>query len=236
MPCAYDEVRAVAKEAGIAIVLDAAQSFGSTVDGRTLPTVGEYICYSFGPTKILSSVEGGAVVNAGRPAPQSMRRARWYGIDRAARDPVNFWQYDITTPGYRYTSNDVFAAVGLQMLRCFDARLEAHRRVADTYLSCLRDVDGIVLPRVAPSVEPNWWMFTVTVERRFDFMRKLQAKNIHVARPHNRNDRLTCFDGTTANELSGLLYFAEHYVCLPIGPWVSQESAERVCDVIRSGW
>jgi dTDP-4-amino-4,6-dideoxygalactose transaminase len=130
----------------------------------------------------------------------------------------------------------VFAAVGLQMLRCLDARLEAHRRVADIYLSRLNNVGGIVLPLVLRSVDPNWWMFTVTVERRFDFMRKLHARNIHVATPHNRNDRLTCFARTATNELPGLQHFAEHYVCLPIGPWVSKDDAERVCDVIRSGW
>jgi dTDP-4-amino-4,6-dideoxygalactose transaminase len=122
------------------------------------------------------------------------------------------------------------------MLQRLDERLKAHRRVADTYLSRLRDFDGIVLPALRAGVQPNWWMFTVAVERRADFMKKLHARNIHAATPHNRNDRLSCFPADGSGELPGLNHFADHYVCLPIGPWVSLEDAERVCAAIGGGW
>lgn len=236
MPCDYEGLRKVAQSHGIPVVLDAAQSFGSTVDGSRLPSLGDYICYSFGPTKILSGVEGGAIVTRHHGSARKLRSARWYGVDRAARDPVAFWQYDILEPGHRYTTNDVFATVGLHMLKRFEARLETHRRVAAIYMSRLADVVGLTLPVIGSSIAPNFWMFTITVDRRADFIRKLHARDIHAATPHNRNDHLSCFAGRPSRDLPGLTHFAEHYVCLPVGPWVSEEDAERVCEVIRTGW
>jgi dTDP-4-amino-4,6-dideoxygalactose transaminase len=235
-PCDYEGLRRVALSHGIPVVLDAAQSFGSAVNGSRVPTVGDYVCYSFGPTKMLSSIEGGAVLTADDVAAQRLRAARWYGIDRDARDPVAFWQYDITEPGHRYTSNDVFATIGLQMLARLDERLRLQRRMAAIYLARLADLSGLTLPPVESSVNPNFWMFTVTVERRANFIRKLHDHAVHAATPHNRNDRLTCFSGLPRRDLPGLTDFAENYVCLPIGIWLSEDDIERVCQVIRSGW
>jgi dTDP-4-amino-4,6-dideoxygalactose transaminase len=237
LPSEYEGLRAAAFDAGIPLVLDAAQSFGSTLDGARCGSGATYVCYSFGPTKIFSAVEGGAIVTDDAEVARKFRALRWYGVDRAARDTVAFWEYDITTPGHRFTTNDVFATIGLQMLPRLEARLAHHRRIAAIYESRLRLVSGLVLPPPDARRESNYWMFSITAERRDDLMRRLHSEGVHAATPHNRNDHLGCFRAAAAPaRLPGLDAFGSRYLCLPIGAWVSEDDAERICAIVAAGW
>jgi len=235
-PCDYAGLDTVARAHGAHVVLDAAQSFGSTSRGSLLPSVGDFICYSFGPTKMLSSVEGGAVISRDAGAAEAIEAARWYGVERDARSPLEFWDYDIVNPGYRFITNDVFATVGVYMLQRLASRLATHRELAALYRGELERVPGLDIAAVPSDVDPNYWMFTVTAERRSDLLRKLHGAGIHAATPHNRNDRLSCFRHLPAQDLPGATRFADTYLCLPIGPWVRLEDCARVCATIRSGW
>lgn len=236
VPCDYEGLSAITSRRDVPLVLDAAQSFGSIHRGSLCPQGIDYVCYSFGPTKILSSVEGGAVIGRSSENADRMRVARWYGIDRARRDPTEFWEYDITRVGQRFTSNDVFATIGRQMLHRLPQRLAMHRRLAAIYEAELKHIQGLILVPIPKDSLPNYWMFTIHVEQRRSFLRAMHAAGIHAATPHRRNDRLACFANAEGTELPGVTSFGETYVCLPIGPWVRDEDVHSICEVIRRGW
>lgn len=235
-PCAYDEICAIAEAAGVPVILDAAQSFGSTVDGLRCAARAAFVCYSFGPTKIFSTVEGGAIVVRDAALAQRLRVMRWYGIDRAARNATAFWEYDVATPGHRFTTNDVFAEIGLQSLPHFDRRVAHHRRLAQCYRDRLSGIAGITQPPDDERRASNYWMFSILVDERTRLMRRLHDARIHAATPHNRNDHLTCFADTEARPLPGADHFAANYLCLPIGPWVTDGDIVEVCSTVRAGW
>ena len=235
-PCAYDDICAIADGAGVPVILDAAQSFGSTLDGRRCGSGAAFVCYSFGPTKIFSTVEGGAVVVRDRALAQHLRGMRWYGIDRAARDATAFWDYDVRTPGHRFTTNDVFAEIGLQSLPHFDRRLAHHRLLAQCYRDGLAGIAGLTLPSDDARRASNYWMYSIIAECRTRLLQRLHDAGIHAATPHNRNDQLTCFAHTERHPSPGVDHFAANYLCLPIGPWVSEGDVVEICSIVRAGW
>jgi dTDP-4-amino-4,6-dideoxygalactose transaminase len=235
-PCAYDEICAIAEDAGLPVIVDAAQSFGSTLDGLRCASRAAFVCYSFGPTKIFSTVEGGAIVVRDAAVAQRLRVMRWYGIDRAARNVTAFWEYDVTTPGHRFTTNDVFAEIGVQGLPHFHRRLAHHRHLAKCYRDDLVGIAGVTLPPDDSRRVSNYWMFSILAEGRTRLLRRLHDAGIHAATPHNRNDHLTCFANTEARPLSGVDHFAANYLCLPIGPWVTEANIGEVCSIVRAGW
>jgi perosamine synthetase len=236
LPCDYEGIQAVTSAYGKPLVLDAAQSFGSRYEGRLFPPRVDFTCYSFGPTKILSAGEGGAVIALNERTEASLRSLRWYGIDREDRDPIHFWDYDVTYPGYRFTSNDVFASVGIRCLDFINERISINRRLAKIYQERLSGKSGLRLPPLHLGVESNYWMFTVLVERRTSFLNRLHSYGIHAATPHKRNDRLTCFSHSQDDTLLGVEAFNDNYACLPIGPWVSEEKCAWICNIINQGW
>lgn len=236
-PCIYDEIRDVATRRGLTLILDAAQSFGATFRGSRAASDADFVCYSFGPTKMFSTVEGGCVVVRDAETAHRLRRLRWYGIDRETRDPMKFWQYDIERPGFRFVPNDVFAAIGLATLPMFDKRLARHHAIAAEYGRRLADMSGLTLPPRDERIVSNEWMFTSITQRRDDFLRALHARNIHAAVPHNRNDRLRCFAPMCpSGELPGLDSFCDSYACIPIGTWLTDDDVDVICNAVRAGW
>ena len=62
LPCRLDELRASPREHGLRVIEDAAHAFGSFSAGRRVGSFGDITCFSFGPVKTITTLEGGAVV------------------------------------------------------------------------------------------------------------------------------------------------------------------------------
>ena len=128
---------------GLYLIEDAAQAFGSTVDGRALGTFGDFGTYSFHSTKNIACGEGGALIVADRH--RDLRHdIECYlekGTDRLAfsRGDREFYQW--SGLGSSYVPSDLLMALLYEGLKTFDAdnrtRLRAHRSYADFF----RDLD-----------------------------------------------------------------------------------------------
>lgn len=237
-PCNYDEMTDICKHYNnLRLIADSAQAFGSKYKGKLIGTNADFHCFSFGPTKLLSCIEGGAVICKESTWLRALRCLRWHGIDRDNRDPIRFWNYDINRPGYRFTLNDVFAHIGEYLLSRLGARLERRRELAGIYDSELKHIDGLQILRRDANTEPNHWMYTVLAQGRESLMDKLHREGIHAATPHLRNDKMTCFIPYDASgQLHGVNQFSKEYLCLPIGEWVSNEQCVDICRTMRAGW
>lgn len=238
VPCDYAAIVAECRRRSTPLILDAAQSFGSLHDGGRYPHQIDYVCYSFGPTKLFSTVEGGAVATSEHSSAERMRALRWYGIRRELRDRLRFWEYQVEELGYRFVFNNLFAAVGLRMLPRIEDRLRYHRELARAYDGLLSGIPGLHLGRRPLGSDPNFWLYTALVEGRERLLSKLHSHGIHAATPHRRNDQLLAAwnDLPASADLAGVGEFDRNYICLPIGPWVRPDDVERVCRLIRSGW
>ena len=80
IPPQIDELRALCDERGIALVEDAAHAHGATFDGRFAGSFGAAAAFSFYPTKVVTSGEGGMVLTGSR---RSSRRRRGSTVTRA---------------------------------------------------------------------------------------------------------------------------------------------------------
>lgn len=238
VPCDYAAIAAECRRQKTTLILDAAQSFGSLYDGQRYFREVDYVCYSFGPTKLFSSVEGGAIAAGPGLSHKRMQSLRWYGIKREARDPLRFWEYEVEELGYRFVSNNVFAAIGLGNLASIESRLRSHRQLADSYDQGLRNIPGLRVGQHLSRTQPNFWLYTVLAEERELLLLKLHSHGVHAATPHRRNDRLLAAwnDSGDSTNLAGVNAFDRSYFCLPIGPWVQPDDIERVSRLIRAGW
>jgi perosamine synthetase len=237
-PCDYASIIKECTDRNVPLILDAAQSFGSLYADKRYPADIDYVCYSFGPTKLLSSVEGGAVASKRDRDPMRMKTLRWYGIKREERDSLRFWEYGVDELGFRFVFNNVFAAVGLRALSSIEFRLTHHRQLAALYDEQLRGIQGLQVAKRPLDSKPNFWLYTVIVQEREQLLLKLHSEGIHAATPHRRNDRLLASWSEPENPetLAGIDSFDHNYLCLPIGPWVSADDVNRISCLIKAGW
>lgn len=154
-PCAMDEILAAARDAGLAVVEDAACALGTTFRGRQVGTLGEAGCFSFHPRKAITTGEGGAVATQDPGTHERVAQLRNHGLTRHADGG-----FDVQMPGLNWRMTEFQAALGLAQLGRFDGLLQARARLARRYLERLRSIEGLGLP--AP-VEGHAWQTLMVV-------------------------------------------------------------------------
>ncbi|WP_410538493.1 DegT/DnrJ/EryC1/StrS family aminotransferase [Streptomyces sp. KL2] len=215
------------------VVEDCADAWGATYRGVALGGHGNIAVYSFQAVKHLTSGDGGLVVLPDDELLARARLLRWYGIDRdggAAR-----FKNDIPEYGFKFNMNDINAAIGLANLEIVDDLLARHRENAAFYDAELSDVDGLELTERAADRDPSFWYYSVKVDGRDAFARRLAEAHIATSEVHHRNDTYTATRGSQAL-LPGLDAVAERQIALPVGWWVSDEDRAHIAKTVKAGW
>jgi perosamine synthetase len=236
-PCDWDAIRALADDHGLAVIEDAAHSFGATYQGRPVGSVAPITCFSFQAIKLLTTGDGGMVCLSNPDDYERAVRLRWFGIDRFKRKPsvLGEPEWNVTELGYKYHMNDVAAAVGLGNLEDLDWLLRRRRQIADAYRAGLAGLSGVKLFEYEPERMSANWLFSIHAERREDFCRMMAARDIMVSVVHLRIDRNSVCGGER-DDLPELARFTKTHVSLPLHPHLTDDDVQRVVDAARSGW
>lgn len=236
-PCDLDEITTLADTHGLAVIEDAAHALGATYRARPIGAISRFTAFSFQAIKHLTTGDGGALCCAEE---QDARRAferRWFGIDRSGSQPSILGEriYDISEVGFKYHMNDLAAAVGLGNLEDFPHRLARRRQIAAAYRAQLGGVPGLQLLRLQDDREHAWWLFTILVERREDFIRMLASHGLPASVVHQRIDRNSVFGGPRA-DLPGQEEFDARQVSIPVHEGLSDTESAAFVRAIRAGW
>ena len=236
-PCDLDEINSIAERHHLAVIEDAAHALGATYKDQPVGSISRLTAFSFQAIKHLTTGDGGALCCIEKNDAAGAVTRRWFGIDRDQSTPsiLGEREYDIRTLGYKYHMNDLAAAVGLGNLEDFPTRLQRRQRIGERYRHELRQIAGLTLLNSAPDRTHAFWLFTLLVERREDFVRKLSESNIPASVVHLRIDRNSLFGGERS-ELPGQHFFNERQVSIPISADLTDDDVESVVNAIRAGW
>jgi dTDP-4-amino-4,6-dideoxygalactose transaminase len=219
----------------VPIIQDAAHAFLATdAQGRSGALSGaDFTCYSFQAIKHLTTVDGGALICKDAQHTESARLLRWYGLDRTQGDSFRCSQ-NIEQPGFKFHMNDVAATIGLANLPEMQNIVNAHRGNALFYTSVLEHVNrhAVTLPEYVEG--SSWWLYTLLVEQRDDFIAFMRARDVECSPVHRRNDAHSGFIRRTYGHmpLPGVDAFSEHEVAIPVGWWLSDDDRATVADAI----
>ena len=154
-PCDVEALQAVADQAGIPLVYDAAHALGSRRQGVPVGRFGAAEVFSLSPTKVVVGGEGGLVATADAGLAEACRLGRDYG---------NSGDYDCRFPGLNARMSELHAAVALASLEGLDERV-AHRSALVARFAALVDgVPGLSLAQVRPGDVSTKKDLTVVVD------------------------------------------------------------------------
>ena len=151
-----DRVNAIAAGHGLAVIEDAAQSFGATYQGRRSTALSTFGATSFFPSKPLGCYgDGGALFTDDAALAQAAREIRVHG--QSAR-------YRHTRVGVGGRLDTLQAAVLLAKLPRFAWELERRRALGARYTLGLQGLRGLRTLAVRPDRDCVWGQYTVFVE------------------------------------------------------------------------
>lgn len=235
-PCDMYEINEIASRYGITVIEDAAHALGATYKGKPIGAISRFTAFSFQAIKHLTTGDGGMICC---PDSEDAKRAtvlRWFGIDRekSTRSILGARGFDIENVGYKYHLNNVASAIGIGNLSDFLPRLARRREIGKFYQESLQDIPGLHLLNFKDDREHAFWLFTLKVERRDDFARKMADAGIPVSVVDFRIDKNSVFGGM--NDLPNQATFNKEQISIPLHEALTDEQLELIVSTIHSGW
>ncbi len=227
-----DELRALCDERGIALLEDAAHAHGSAFDGRFAGSFGVAAAFSFYPTKVVTSGEGGMVLTSSEELAQEARIYRDQGKGAfSANHHVRL--------GSAWRMSELHAATGLVHLRRMDEYIARRRDVAARYDKALAGLDGLQPLAEPPGCRSNVYKYIVLLPPGLDrawFKSELAQRYVSVSGevydlPLHRQPVLADYAGPplpVAEEL------AARHICLPVHSDMTDNEVDEVLTAVAA--
>lgn len=236
-PCDMDEINIIAKENNLIVIEDAAHAIGAQYKGKPIGSISQFTVFSFQAIKHLTTGDGGALCCSEIEMADRAKKLRWFGIDRENSIPSILGErvYDVSEVGYKYHLNDLSAAVGLGNLDDLEAILTRRMQIAQQYYKGLKDVSGLSFLNYKNDRTSSFWLFTILVEKRENFVKFLKTNRIPASVVHLRIDKNSIFGGITEG-LVNQAKFNEMQISLPIHESLIDSDVDYIIKSIKKGW
>lgn len=231
MVCDMDEFNKISQEFDIPVIEDAAHALGAKYNGLPIGSNSSYTIFSLQAIKHMTTVDGGILSVLSEEDCKKARLLRWFGLDKK----VPRLQNDISFPGYKYHMNNVNATIGLIQMNHIEEVVGRYIGNGKYFDEQLKGLPGLELLRYNNNTSPSYWLYTLLVEDRAGFIKKMAENGISASELHLRNDRHSVF----AESKTDLPVFDEFYknmVHIPCGWWLSQDDREKIIESIKKGW
>lgn len=135
----------------VAVIADAAHSFGASYKGQMSGSVADFSSFSFHAVKNLTTAEGGAVTwrtIEGIDDEEIYKRYNCLSLhgqtkDALAKTKLGSWEYDIIEPAYKCNMTDIMAAIGLGQLTRYEELLNYRKAIINRYDELLQTIEGV---------------------------------------------------------------------------------------------
>jgi dTDP-3-amino-3,4,6-trideoxy-alpha-D-glucose transaminase len=211
---------------GVPVVEDAAQSAGTTYDGRRAGTLGTVATFSFFPSKNLGAFgDGGAVVTDDDEIADRVRMLRFHG----SRAKETF-----ELVGQNSRLDAVQAAILRAQLPSLDAWCDGRRAAGRRYEE-LGLGDLVALPVPTSGADPAWYLYVIRHPRADDLAATLAERGIghraYYRRPSHQQPAMAPYPPRVP--MPGTDEAARTHLAIPMSPVLSREQAEEVVAAVR---
>lgn len=222
LPADLAPLRELASDYDFALIEDAAQAHGATYEGNRVGSFGDLACFSFYPTKNMTTGEGGMITT---DRADVARRARQF-IDHGRTEG-----YEHATVGHNFRMTNVAAAVGNAQLDRLQTNTSRRRRNADVLTSGLEG-SPVRTPRVPSNRTHVFHQYTIRYEDRDGLRSHLEDHGVGtgVYYPIPIDDQPAYDEVGSRSPVARRA--AREVLSLPVHPQVSQEDLEYIADTV----
>jgi len=226
-PADMDAIQSVADKHNLKVIVDGAQSFGSTYKGKTDSNLGDISTTSFFPAKPLGCYgDGGAVFTNNDEYAEKIKMMRVHGQNKR-------YHYKYIGMGGRLDT--IQAAVLLAKLKHYKKEIEGRQWVAKEYTKGLKG--HVVTPRVLGGCTSVWAQYTIYIGNRDKLQEGLKLAGVPVAVHYPMPLHLQeCFEGLNreGERLLKSEVASERVLSLPMNPFLTDAEVGFVVNEVIS--
>jgi perosamine synthetase len=176
------EIQKLCKKHGLLLIEDSAEAIGSEYEGSKTGSFG-IGCFSFFPTKNITTGEGGMLTTNDTRLAQKIRTLAAHGIDKK-RDAGTVSGYrSARYAGYNFRLSNILAAIGLEQMKKVDILNKKRQRAAALYNKLLTKIPEVSVPITVPGRTHVYQMYTIKVPAKYrnELLRTLEDSSIEAS-------------------------------------------------------
>jgi len=241
--CNIEEILDVAKDNNLKVIEDCAHAVGTFHKSKHVGTLGNTGCFSFYPTKNITTAEGGMVITNSEKIAEKVRQLRNHGMTKSLKSRYSSeypWIFDIKQPGYNYRLDEIRAALGITQLKRIKKINELRKKASSYYNKNLQNIPGIILPDMVNDKTHSYHLYTIRVTKPYKLSRnqlfkKLKDNGIRTTVYWMPIHKYTAYRKfvKTSNTLNTTKIYDE-ILALPLFPNISKKHQDAVIKVIKS--
>lgn len=223
LPAAMDQLRELANDLDVPVIEDAAQAHGATYRDEPVGSLGDVACFSFYPTKNMTTGEGGIIVTDR----DDVADAAGQFVNHGRTD-----SYEHATVGHNFRMTSMAAAIGRVQLDRLPEFIQTRRTNATNLTQGLDDT-SVVTPAEPEGMTHVYHQYTIRTADRSALQEHLDdqgvgygvyyPKCIHEQPAYQDVDVAVPEAETAAREV----------LSLPVHPNVSDENVDRIIEAIH---
>ncbi len=195
IPCDYDRIFEIVEKkkhlfrpcskiqeaiGRVAVMADAAHSFGAEYKGRKIGSVADFSSFSFHAVKNLTTAEGGALTWRTIPGIDDeaiYKQLQLFSLhgqskDALAKTQLGAWEYDIIGTWYKCNMTDIAAAVGLAQFKRYPEMLNRRREIIERYDSAFKPLGAEVLEHYTDTHSSSGHLYLTRIPNASDAVRR----------------------------------------------------------------
>ena len=241
--CNIEEILDVAKDNNLKVIEDCAHAVGTFHKSKHVGTLGNTGCFSFYPTKNITTAEGGMVITNSEKIAEKVRQLRNHGMTKSLKSRYSSeypWIFDIKQQGYNYRLDEIRAALGITQLKRIKKINELRKKASSYYNKNLQNIPGIILPDMVNDKTHSYHLYTIRVRKPYKLSRnqlfkKLKDNGIRTTVYWMPIHKYTAYRKfvKTSNILNTTKIYDE-ILALPLFPNISKKHQDAVIKVIKS--
>jgi perosamine synthetase len=217
-----------AKDNGLYLVEDAAQSLGSRYNGKHLGTFGDVGSFSFSAPKVITTGQGGALVTDNEQLYLEILKIKDFGRPKGG---VDYHE----TMGYNFKFTDLQAVVGIEQMKKLDWRVKRKKEIFKLYRDLLEDVQGIEF--IDTNLEDTSpWFIDILVEKgevERDMLTSFLDKRGIGTRPFYPAIHTQPPYSWVKGDFENSVYISQRGLWLPSSSFLNDEEIKYICQMTK---
>ncbi len=238
--CNMNEIMKIAKKNNLAVIEDCAHAIGTKFNGKHVGLFGNAGCFSFYPTKNITTIEGGMVITNSKKIADYIKSSRNHGLTKSLQRRYEKgypWEYDVIEAGYNYRLDEIRSALGNSQLKRISELNSLRRKASRYYNSKLRLVEGIIVPEITN--DDSCHLYIIRIQKKFGESRnslysRLLKSGIQTTVHYKPLHKFTIFrNNKDKNEnYPNTIIIYNEILSLPLYPQISRKEQDRVINCI----
>ena len=234
LPCNINEIKSIINRKKISLIEDCAHSLGTNFKSKHVGNFGISGCFSFYPTKQITTGEGGAVITNDKSFYKKIKKLKAFGIDKDLSERKKQGEYDVIDLGFNYRLTDFQALLGYRQLKLYKKNLGKRKKIAKIYIKKFENKKNIVFPNYKNN--SSFFIFPILVSKRDSLLKYLKKKNIGVSVHYNKILPLMKYYQKKyklkKNDYPNAYFYSKHNISLPIYPKIKFKEVTNITKII----